>query len=454
MMLHFQHPFRDYMKLRPYQSEAIDSIKKTFKISDRQYIELPTGAGKTITFLEYASKNHEKIMIVVPSKELLNQVYETAILFYHSSEISRKGNRYDEKISKCHICIINSIRDVYLEYLCIQGFDLIIIDEAHHAQSTSYRRLIKKIENTKLLGVTATPDRLDGKFISEILHICSYRKSIEQMINDKFLCDIEGYSIRTNIDISDIQDHNRDFSIRQLYKKLAIPQRDAIILDSYIQHLSKRKTLIFCLNIEHSKQIQKLFAKSGISIAHIDGTMDSAQRATILKAFREGNISVLTNCQLLSEGFDEPSIDGIILARPTKSRSLFLQMIGRGLRIHPKKENCIIIDITENHSSCSSFNAIVNAEKHKPIQSFHSLHQLKDYMCKQTVELAEYSIQKIDNIFVKPIENIYATESMLDYLNTNNILYFEPLMFEEGSFLIWHNELKKEFNNGAHKRTA
>src|SRR4030095_2111296 len=158
------------IKLRPYQEEAINSIAWHFEIAERQYIEMPTGSGKTVTFLSYAKEYHERILILVPSKELLNQVYETALLFYDKRKLSRQGNGFTERISTVHICIINSIRGKYLEFISGQYFDLVIIDEAHHVQSESYKRLINSmVFAPKFLGVTAKPDRLDGQLIKDLL---------------------------------------------------------------------------------------------------------------------------------------------------------------------------------------------------------------------------------------------------------------------------------------------
>ena len=443
------------INLRPHQIDAIQAIKKTFKASDRQYIEMPTGSGKTITFLAYAKVNHESILIIVPSKELLNQVYQTALKLYNKEEISRKGNRFDEPVSNVHICIINSIRGDYFEELIMCDFDLIIIDEAHHSQSNSYKRFINQFAETaddtdcfvKILGVTATPDRLDGKLLNEILHICSYRIKIEELIIKGFLSDIEGFSIKTNIDLSHVHDHNGDFSLRQLYTELCIDSRNKLIIDCYKDHMQDRKVLIFCINIAHSKIICKLLNESGILAKHIDGTMDGPQREAVLSAFRDGEISVLCNCQLLTEGFDEPSIDGIILSRPTRSNSLFLQMIGRGLRIFPNKQNCKIIDIVDNHKNLSGFNNTIADEKLPEIKEFKRFSEISDHIAKERLKISEFQLERINLFSGFPIDGISMTSSMEQYLKTNDIPYFEPVSFDEASFLIWLNELKKEYTH-------
>lgn len=431
------------MNLRDYQLEAIDVIKSHFKSWNTQYIELPTGSGKTVTFLSY-SKEHERILIVVPTKELLNQVYESAQSFYHKSKISRKGCGYDEIPNQVHICIINSIKNKYLDILKNSNYDLLIIDEAHHVQAESYKRLIKSFD-CKILGVTATPDRLDGKFIHELLGQCTYKKDVIELIECGYLCDIEGYSVKSRIDISDVDSHNSDFSLRDLYKKLCNDSRNDLIIQICKETLRDRKTLIFCINIDHSKIICKILNENGLKAAHIDGSMSNALRKSILNDFRSGNIKYLTNCQLLTEGFDEPSIDGIVLARPTKSRALFNQMIGRGLRTYKGKINCKIVDIVDNNKYAMRFNSIITEEIFEEMDTFTCVNSLKDHIAKEKIKLTEFSIVRTNIFERRRIDDFEATASMIKYLDENKINYFEPVSFDEGSFLIWMNELHGEY---------
>lgn len=449
MMLVFQCQRGIMINLRPYQKDAIEAIKETFKTEKRQYVEMPTGAGKTITFLSYASQNHKRILVIVPSKELLNQVYQTSLLFYHKNEISRKGNEFDELPQMIHICIINSVRDKYLDFINGQYFDLVIIDEAHHVQANSYKRLIESmVFSPKFLGVTATPDRADGQFIDEILYNKSFSIGIEQLINEGHLCDIEGYIVKTDIDLSDVDSHNGDFSIGHLYKKLATDTRNNLIVDICKNQMQDRKKLVFCINVKHAIEISNLLNEKGISSKAIYGKMKEDERQSILKAFRLGEITCLCNCQLLTEGFDEPSIDGIILARPTRSKALFIQMIGRGLRTSLGKENCKIIDIVDNHRQLAGFTSLLDNHKWPEIVSFKSLKDIKDHIHKHQIESIETKIERIDFFNLNYLDDLEILDCQNEYLEKNQLKYYGNLSFDEASFLIWHNELKKEYNNG------
>ena len=446
------------INLRDYQKEAIAIIKETFDGCYRQYIEMPTGSGKTVTFLSYAKENHKCVLIIVPSVELLNQVYETALLFYSKSEISRKGNRYDEDPKRLHISTIQSLRGEYLQLLHKYPHDLIIIDEAHHAQAESYKRFIRLKTDyyhekcQRFLGVTATPDRADGQLLNDILYKCSYRIKIQDLIEREYLSDIEGFSVKTNIDLSGIHDHNSDFSIIDLYKKLCVDSRNQMIVDLCKKEMIGKKNLIFCINIQHSKEINKMLNDQGLSSKHIDGKMNDIERHSILKSFRNGEISFLTNCQLLTEGFDEPSIDGIILARPTKSISLFIQMIGRGLRIYPSKKTCKIIDIVDNHKLSVGFNNLVDEEKYNHIKNFKSIKDIINHVHENNLQLSEITIERVDLLGLVRYKDNVATPSMIDYLEKNDICFLYPLSFEEGCFLVWKDKLQKEYLNGNYNR--
>lgn len=444
------------LTLRPYQQEAITTIRKEFEFCDRQYIVMPTGSGKTVTFLSYAKQFHKRILIVVPSRQLLKQVYESCLLFYHNKDISRRGDDYLQAISTVHICVINSAIGDHLKDLFRVHFDLIIIDEAHHSHSDSYKKLINSkmgsVEegHVKILGVTATPDRSDGRLLFEILGQPTYVVEVKDLIHQKYLSDIEGLAVRTNIDLSDVDDHNGDFSLKFLYNKLNVESRNTLILNAFVREMVGRKTLVFCINVLHSKQLCSLFSKNGISCAHIDGKMTSLQKQNIIDGFKSGHISVIFNCHLLTEGFDEPSINGIILARPTQSRSLFLQMLGRGLRIYPGKNNCKVVDIVDSHRKVMGFSSIGSSRIVKAMDKFNSMNEIEDFVEKELLILSDFRMEKVDLLGARLIDEKEATPCMIAYLNKNNITYLDIPSFEEAAFLIWMNKLELEYKNGKH----
>jgi len=438
--------------LREHQKEAVKAIEDRFRYTNKQYIEMPTGSGKTITFLHYAKTFHENVLIIVPSIQLMNQIYEEALKFYDKKIVSRKGGNYNDILRMVHICVIHSVKGEYLRILEQENYDLVIFDEAHHIQSESYRKFLKAYEEEnscddepKYLGVTATPDRLDGKFLQELLGKCSFKLDLQELIQKKVLCDVEGFSVKTGMDLSDIDIHNGDFSLKHLYKKLCTDSRNKMIVNLIQENMIDRKTIVFCINIEHSKGIAGLLNEGGIESVHIDGTMNLSQRAAILSAFREGQKRVLCNCQLLTEGFDEPSIDGIILARPTRSKALFTQMIGRGLRLSPGKKNCKIIDVVDAHRSLAGFNTLIEDVAYPDPEKFKSIREIQDHLYKEKLKVTEFRLERADLIKTNSYESAFATEWMMKYIKENKIPFYEPLSIDEGSFLVWHDKLRKEY---------
>ncbi len=210
--------------------------------------------------------------------------------------------------------------------------------------------------------------------------------------------------------------------------------------------MKDRKCLIFCVNIAHSQELNNLFKKNGISSCHIDGTLKYDEKISILSSFRNGDTKVLFNSKLLTEGFDEPSIDGLIFARPTRSKIFFLQMLGRGLRISPNKKNCRVIDIVDNHKSLQSFNCILT-DNHEVdrIERFNKINDIKDHIKKQKIILDEIKLERVDLLGQSHAACNSALPCMISYLKDNQIYFQEPISFDEASFLIWYNELRKKY---------
>ena len=237
-----------------------------------------------------------------------------------------------------------------------QNFDLIVIDEAHHSECKTIQRFLKTYRKAhkpcKILGVTATPERADEKSLLNTFDKLTFSKDIFWMIKNNYLCDIEAYRIKTNQTFNDsIQ--NSDFCPNFL-KVLDNDSRNSLIYKTFVENCSNKKTIIFCININHCEKIAQFFQKNSIKSSAIHGGLTKNAREKILSDFRSGDIQVLTNCQLLTEGFDEPSIEAIIIAKPTRSKSLYSQMIGRGLRTFPKKSMCYLYELTDNsHKICN-----------------------------------------------------------------------------------------------------
>ncbi len=336
--------------LRPYQIKAIDSICDGFNKDKKQLCVLPTGSGKTVIFSNIIKKLKCKTLIIAHTKELIEQISKTLSIECDgiTHQIYKSRGKYESEVIICSIQ--SAIRKGSLKNLKNQEFDLLVIDECHRSCSKSYRKIIDYLgfNNKKLLGVTATPFRTDSQSVYEIFGFPTFSMSIINMIEEGFIVDFSGYRIKTNISIHGIRKSKGDFISSKLDSIINVKNRNQIIINEYAKLASGEKTIAFCVSIKHAQDLKKEFLLRGISCENIDGKMSFFKRKNILERFKNGDIKVITNCNLLTEGFDEPSVSCLLMCRPTISKSLYIQMIGRGSRLYPDKNLCKVIEFTDN----------------------------------------------------------------------------------------------------------
>lgn len=434
------------LELRPYQQECITEIISFFENHDRQLIQLPTGAGKTILFWEYISKHCSSALIIVPSIQLGEQVLEASSLFVHSSQVSAKFGAYrSSKIKPYHIITSASLQyESTMRLLKTCKFDALIIDEAHKVRAEGFEKALSKLNcYKKMLGVTATPFRTDQKDLLKTFGSLTFKKSLYSLIEEGFLADLEGIRIQTQCDLK--HDGKReDFSSSSLYKQLATTSRNELIADVFSKYAGDKKTLIFCINIKHSQEIAELLKKRGIMASSINGYDSLEERQKILKQFQEGKIQVLTNAQLLTEGFDEPSIEALIIARPTISKVLYLQMIGRGTRRTETKKLCRVIDICDNYQRLCSFFSLAFPESdlrqtNRPHNDFLKLSEIEKEKEKFEIYLKDYKDELID---FKSFDSPSLLDSPQFYMK--DIIFPDHTTLREALFLRWKKEKIKE----------
>lgn len=444
------------MKLRDYQNECISILESPLK---KQLIQLPTGSGKTFIFLNYLRKNSQRALIVVPTLELKKQVEESALNLYHVSEIFSRKRNSDYKSSKLMVIVAASLNSSIFRDFCIhQKYDHIIFDEAHRALSKTYTDFLEfynQFHNAyKLIGFTATPERLDKKSLLKIFEKLTYKKSLYELIKEGYLCDLKCFRITTKNEI--ITDGKTgDFKNIEI-KHLDNYSRNKLIYDAYLENCVGKKTIIFCIDVAHSEKLADyLRGEKGIRSHHISGYQSFSHRKEILQKFKSGEIQVITNCQLLTEGFDEPSIESIIIARPTRSRSLYCQMIGRGSRLFPGKEICEVYELTDNAHKICTFNVAADEEKDNNFNRDYrrgiTLTELHEEI--KGISLSSYILQKqevkIFNRFEDFIKSKGVSLELKKKLAESNIEYYEPIDSIEANFLIFLYKLKEKY--GLHK---
>lgn len=359
------------ISLRNYQQECIDMILSAKERGiTRPLISLATGLGKTVVFSALTKELNRRTLIIAHRDELIQQAREKLQLVWPESESLIgvvKGELHQPDKQIVIASVQSASRDKRLIDLQSVGFDLCIIDEAHHAAAPTYERLVRELgflsgdPNKLLLGVTATPKRGDGVGLSSIFQEIVFGRSIAWGIKNGYLSPLSGRRISTRISLKGVQTQGGDFVAAQLSKILNVPGRNKLIVESYQRYANDRKkTVAFCADIKHAQDLSSMFTGAGISSMAIHSRMGIDERRNVLRLFEEGAIRVITNCAVLTEGFDSPMVDSILLCRPTKSQGLYIQSIGRGTRVSPGKTNCLVIDFVDasRHSLCNFGNSL------------------------------------------------------------------------------------------------
>lgn len=334
------------MNLREYQTKAVEAVHKEWNAGHkRTLVVMPTGTGKTIVFSKIVDdqvSKGEKVLILAHREELLKQ----------ASNKLKAASGIETVLEKASSTAIGSDKDVVVgsvQTLCQKNrlkkfaddfFGTIIIDEAHHSATKSYKEILDYFKQAKVLGVTATPDRADMKSLSDVFDSLAFEYRLPEAIDNGFLSKIHTKTIPIKVDISNVHMSAGDFNAGELGD--ALDSYLNVIADSIIKECQNRKTVVFTPLVRISQRLCKILNEKNFATAEINGT--SEDREQILKDFDDGKYKVLTNAMLLTEGWDCPSVDCIICLRPTKSRSLYAQIIGRGTRLFAGKENCLVLD--------------------------------------------------------------------------------------------------------------
>lgn len=355
--IRFSHIEADNAGLRPYQAEMKLKVYSLWDKMDNVMLQMPTGTGKTIVFTSVVKdirkwcvehSPESKILIVAHRKELIDQASRKLGAIPHGIIQSGKRQRLDLPIQVASIQTFISRRN-YDTMLRLR-FDFIIIDEAHHSMAPGYQKLWDMFPNSKKLGVTATPWRMSHSGFTSLFGDIVLSKSIEWFVNNEYLSNYDYISIKKNSDIQhavnaiDKYGADGDYSDAELSSKFDCDKIRAKLYQSYETFVKGKKGIIYAIDRQHASNICELYAVHGVRICMIDGTTPVEERNRLIDEFRAGTIQVIVNVNIFSEGFDCPDIEFIQLARPTKSLSLYLQQVGRALRISPNKDHSVVLD--------------------------------------------------------------------------------------------------------------
>jgi superfamily II DNA or RNA helicase len=335
------------IKLRDYQLEAIEALREHLRAGRKRILLVaPTGAGKTTIASEIirsAMGRGKRVLFLAHRIELINQCSARLDQFEIPHGIIRAN---DERKNDDALVQVASVQTLIRRNQ--QKFDLIVIDEAHRSLADSYKRVLEAQEGASVIGLTATPCRTDGKGLGEAYNAIVETCSVGALVEKGVLVPAQVWGAREAAGLENISTVAGDYNRGQLAELMTQSKLIGDVVGQYIDRCNGEKTVVFAVNVAHSIALRDRFIQAGVKAAHIDGTTPEDERAETLRKLRTGAIEVVTNCSILTEGWDLPDLGCVQIARPTKSLALYLQMVGRGLRASPGKKHALILD----HGGC------------------------------------------------------------------------------------------------------
>jgi DNA repair protein RadD len=334
--------------LRDYQQIAVNDVRESYKTGKKSPIlVMPTGAGKTVVFCYIANtavQRAKNVLILVHRVELLRQTSKKL------RENNVKHGLINPKFTPDLLAPVQvaSVQTLVNRLNKIQEPDLIIIDECHHSTAGSWKKIIEHFPNAKILGVTATPCRGDGTGLGHIFDELILGPQIAELIDMNFLVKPVVYAPATKIDLKNVKITRGDYDREEIAELIDKPRITGDIVSHYIKLADRIPAVVFCVSIKHAEHIADEFRARGYRAFSVDGSMDDETRERLLNGLGNGQVDVITSCDLISEGTDIPAIGCAILARPTRSTGLYIQQVGRALRLSEGKTKAIILDHVGN----------------------------------------------------------------------------------------------------------
>ena len=358
------------IELRDYQQEAIDNLKKMRE--DGKTIALlyhATGVGKTITAATDAKAVGGRTLFLVNALKLASQAKETFAKVWPEATLGEYTGSQKDMTQTVIFATVQSISKD-LEKFSPTDFDYLIVDECHHAAANTYQKIFTYFHPKFILGLTATPERSDGEDMLELFQNVAHKMDLKTAVERGVLVPIRCIRVKTNIDLTDVRINGIKYNSQDLESKLFIPERNQLIVDTYLKYVNGKKTVIFCASVDHAAEIAKLLRDSGVKAEAVSGRDRVEVREKILKDYETGSTNVLCACDLLNEGWDSPHTTVLFMARPTMSKTIYLQQLGRGTRRCPGKEDLLVVDFVDNANMFNmpySLHRVLDIAKYQPM---------------------------------------------------------------------------------------
>ena len=336
------------LELRDHQQAALSNLQ-TMRDQGESIAMLfhATGTGKTVTAVSDAKRLGERTLFLAHTKELITQAQDT---FNEIWDKADAGLYVAEQKDKDAYVVCSSIQSISrnLEEFKPDDFGYVIIDECHHGAADTYRKVLSYFRPEFTLGLTATPDRADGDSILEDFKNIAHKLDLKEAVELGELVPIRCIRVKTNVDLSTVRINGINYYSQDLESKLFVPERNKLLAETYINYVKNKKTVVFCASVRHATEISELFKQQGIKSEAVSGSLKSTERKRILDQFENGDTRVLCACDLLNEGWDSPKTEVLFMARPTLSKTLYVQQLGRGMRKAEGKECLMVFDFIDN----------------------------------------------------------------------------------------------------------
>ena len=377
------------LELKEHQKAALESLEQMRRNNETiALLYHATGTGKTVTAVTDAKHCGGRVLFLAHTQELVEQAANTFSRLWPEVTVGR----YMESIKaiSSHV-VCGSIQSValHLDSFKDNDFDYMIVDEAHHAAADTYQKVLAYFKPSFTLGLTATPERADDKSILDIFKNTAHKLDIQTAVEIGELVPVRCIRIHTNIDLTKVRFNSVQYNIRDLESKIYVPERNRLIVDTWVQYVRDKRTVVFCASVKHAEQIAGMFREQGIRAAAVSGGMKQSERKEFQDKFVSKEIQVLCACDLLNEGWDCPETEALFMARPTMSKVLYTQQLGRGMRLYDGKESLMVFDFVDN------------ASQYNTPYSLHRLFRLKDYKPGQLAVAPQGQKAAEDDLYAK-----------------------------------------------------
>lgn len=414
------------MELRPYQESAKEAVLTEWEVGHKKtLLVLPTGTGKTIVFskiIEDRVRMGKRVLVLAHRGELLDQAADKLHQATGLSTVKEKAE--ETSIGSWSRVVVGSVQsmaqDKRLSRFKPDHFDVIIVDEAHHILSATYQLVLNHFSEADVLGVTATPDRGDMKNLGQFFESLAYEYTLPKAIKEGFLSPIKALTLPVKLDLSGVKQTTGDFNATQVGNVLD-PYLEAIA-DEMVEHAMDRKTVVFLPLVKTSQKFRDILNEKGFRAAEVNGS--SKDREQVLEDFDNDKYNVLCNSMLLTEGWDSPAVDCIVVLRPTRVRSLYSQMVGRGTRLSPGKEDVLLLDF------------LWHTDRHELVHPAHLIAEDAEVAKKATQMIEEAGdMVDVESIIEEATEDVTnereeALANHLEQLKRRKKRLVDPIQFE------------------------